>query len=349
MRLRGLVLACALVACGDPSSSPDAAPPDDASPDDAAVDAPDGPYMPETLADTGLCANPDCSEIAPGVRAYRPQYELYTDGATKRRWIYLPPDATIDTTDMNHWRFPVGTKLWKEFTRDGVRIETRFITKQLPDDDAPGAWFYAAYQWNLDATATTLADPFAGVQDANGTPHDIPSRADCRTCHEGVPGRALGFEAMSLDYVASEGALDLADLVSEGLLSAPPVGSAPYFPVPGTDIERAAFGYLHANCSTCHNPRAGNYGHTPLDLRLDVTKLGAADEVPAHATTVGVDGSVGGPPYVQVPIVDPGNPDGSVLILRMNAPAAPAKMPQLGAEIVDPVGLAALRLWIETL
>jgi len=349
MRSPGIVLVfvSAVVACGDPQPATDAGT-GDAAVDDAPVDA---PYLPATLADTGLCANADCSELAPGVQAYRPQHELYTDGATKRRWIYLPPGTTIDTSDMNHWTFPVGTKLWKEFTRDGVRIETRFITKRLPDDDAPGAWFFASYQWDLDATQATLADPTSGVENANGTAHDIPRRAHCRECHEGVPGRVLGFEPMSLDYDAPEGSLDLADLANGNLLSAPPsapAGDGPYFPVPGTDVERAAFGYLHANCSTCHNPTAGNFGHTPLDLRLDVTKLRAVAEVPAHATTVGVAGSVGGPAYAG-PIVDPGNPDGSVLILRMNAPDEPAKMPKLGTEIVDPVGQSVLRTWIESL
>ena len=30
------------------------------------------------------------------------------------------------------WRFPQGTKLWKEFTRDGVRVETRLLQKVGP-------------------------------------------------------------------------------------------------------------------------------------------------------------------------------------------------------------------------
>lgn len=315
-------------------------------PADAAPDAP--PSTPDTLADTGLCLDAGCTQIAPDVRAYRPQYELYSDGATKRRWIQLPPGATIDTTDMNHWVFPVGTRLWKEFTRDGIRVETRYLEKLLANDAAPGAWFYATYAWNATQDAATLASPQDGVQNANGTAHDIPTRTECRQCHEGVPGRVLGFGAMSLDYDAPTTELDLADAVALGLLSAPPSGDPPYFPLPGFAVDRAAFGYLHANCGGCHNPRAALFNHTPVDLRLDVTKLGVVELVPAHATTVDVNGTVGGGAY-QGKLVKPKDPDNSVLIIRMNAATFPPKMPQLGTETIDPVGQTTLRAWIDAL
>ena len=39
-----------------------------------------------------------------------PAYELWSDGALKRRWIRLPPDGRIDTSDMDSWVFPIGTQ-----------------------------------------------------------------------------------------------------------------------------------------------------------------------------------------------------------------------------------------------
>lgn len=344
MRFWGLAVLCALAACGDDSNSPVDAPP----PDDIHVDAPpDGPFMPMRLADTGLCVDTACTQISPGVYAYAPQYELYSDGATKRRWLYLPPGMTIDTTDMNYWKFPVGTKLWKEFTRDGVRVETRFMTKLLADDSAVGAWFFASYQWNATTDDTTLASPSAGVMNANGTMHDIPSRSQCRRCHENTPGRALGVNAMSLDFSAPAGSLDLADLVAMNLLSAPPAApgsvGAPYFPLPGTAVDQAAFGYLHANCGGCHNPTSSIYATTTMELRLDVTKLNNVNMIPARSTTVNVNGTVGG---LTDKIVDPGNPTGSVMIIRMNSAVFPTKMPEIGTETVDPVGQSALTAWI---
>src|SRR3954451_12548637 len=85
--------------------------------------------LPKTLSDTGLFADPQNERLGPGVVAYRPQFELWSDGASKRRWIFVPEGARIDSTDMDAWLFPPGTKLWKEFTRDGVRVETRLLYK----------------------------------------------------------------------------------------------------------------------------------------------------------------------------------------------------------------------------
>ena len=42
---------------------------------------------------------------------FLPRWQLWSDEAVKRRWIWLPPGSTIDTTNMDHWKFPVGTKV----------------------------------------------------------------------------------------------------------------------------------------------------------------------------------------------------------------------------------------------
>ncbi len=318
----------------------------DAPPPDASLCGATNLAAPTRLADTGLCIDAACAAACPGVEVFAPQYALYTDGAMKRRWIALPGGTTIDTADMNYWKFPVGTRVWKEFVRDGVRVETRYMTKMLDDDTQPGSWTFLTFQWNGSNDDATLVDA-AGVMDANGTGHDIPSRGQCRTCHDRLRSRVLGFGAMSLDYDAPAPSLDLAELTSRGLLSQPPGvdTTGTVFPIPGTAIDHAAFGYLHANCGTCHNPTSPVHDITPLDLRLDVTKLASKTTIPARATTVDVNGTVGGPAYAGK-IVDPGNPDTSVMILRINATTLPAKMPQLGTEIVDPQGLATLRTWI---
>ncbi len=55
-----------------------------------------------------------------------------TSGATapsRLGWVYLPPGATIDTSNMDEWTFPVGTKFWKEFVVAGVLTETRLLHK----------------------------------------------------------------------------------------------------------------------------------------------------------------------------------------------------------------------------
>ena len=116
-----------------------------------------------TLAATGLCLDGRCEQIAPGVRSYRPRFELWSDGATKRRWIYLPPGTRIDSSNMDLWSFPVGTKLWKEFTRDGTRVETRLMEKVLASDTAVGAWSFTTFQWS--STQDSAVAVTEGVRD----------------------------------------------------------------------------------------------------------------------------------------------------------------------------------------
>src|SRR4051812_19214908 len=84
---------------------------------------------PAHLRDTGLYADAAMTSVAPGILPFSPQYPLWTDGAAKRRWIRLPPGATIDASRADAWEFPVGTKLWKEFSFGGRRAETRMIER----------------------------------------------------------------------------------------------------------------------------------------------------------------------------------------------------------------------------
>ena len=105
------------------------------------------PDPPETLSATGLYSDIGTLTLAADVREYEPTYALWSDGAEKRRWIRLPPGTKIDTSDMDHWSFPVGTKIWKEFQFAGKRVETRLIYRFGPGDDD---FIYAAYVWDGD-------------------------------------------------------------------------------------------------------------------------------------------------------------------------------------------------------
>src|SRR5204863_4211538 len=143
---------------------------------------------PVRLADTGFA---DATR-----RPFSPQYPLWSDGAAKARWVYLPEGATIDTSDPGDWKFPVGTKFWKQFTFNGKKVETRFLWHASATE-----WIFATYVWNEEGTNAVLA-PDTGVAGAvalaNGRRHDIPGRTDCRACHgEKRPG-PLGFNALPL-------------------------------------------------------------------------------------------------------------------------------------------------------
>jgi hypothetical protein len=79
------------------------------------------------LSETGLYAGIATRELSTGVLPYTPQFPLWSDGTEKQRWILLPNGAQIDTSNMDEWKFPEGTRVWKQFSVGGVRIETRLL------------------------------------------------------------------------------------------------------------------------------------------------------------------------------------------------------------------------------
>jgi len=348
------ILALLLVgsACGDNHVAGDANGSHDSATDGTTIDG--NPLTPDTLAGTGLCLDAGCQQISTDARAYTPRFALWSDGASKRRWIYLPPGTQIDTSDMNYWKFPIGTKLWKEFTRDGTRVETRYIVKLADEGITSGtSWYYVSYAWNAAQDATTAVTQ--GAMNVNGTQHDIPSRTDCRACHERLAGpdhqrgRILGFGAIQLDTAGPSGGYDLATLVAENKLTVNPTGAAPYFPLTNlTAHEQTAYGYFHANCGHCHNPTSQVHDTVGLEFRLLTTALASGTTVPAYLTTVNVTEALG---YPSLPlgskIVVPHDTANSVLYQRMNdTNFIVYHMPALGTEMTDPTGTATIATWI---
>src|SRR5690606_11039614 len=70
---------------------------------------PDGAVLPGELRCTGLYSDWEARTLRCGVTAYAPGYELWSDGAEKQRYVWLPPGATIDVSDPDDWDYPVGT------------------------------------------------------------------------------------------------------------------------------------------------------------------------------------------------------------------------------------------------
>src|SRR5688572_18926108 len=199
--------------------------------------------LPGRLSQTGLY-DPS-GGLADGVFAYRPAFELWADGADKQRYLRLPARAVIDTSNMDSWRFPEGTRVWKEFSRAGRRLETRLIEKVGP---AAADWAAVSYVWRDDGQDAVAAP--SGYLDVLGSEHDAPGAGECIGCHGGRASYVLGLSAVQLAAPGAPGELDLAGLEARGLLSDPPGAD---LSIPGTDTERAALGYLHANCGHCHN------------------------------------------------------------------------------------------------
>jgi len=341
--LVGLLAGLATVAgggCGDDDGGPvDANAPDDAAttPDAAAPDA--APPSRERLSEVGLYADIENKVVADGVIEFEPAYRLWSDGAVKTRWIALPPGGQIDTSDMNRWVFPVGTKFFKEFVRDGVRVETRMIEKL---GDGPMDFWMGAFIWELDESDAVFAP--GGGTNVNGTEHDVPDAEMCWVCHLGEPSKALGFSAIQLSR--ETGPVTLKQIADDGWLTDPPPAGVDY-PAPGDATVSAALGYLHANCGHCHNPRGTSWPDTSMWLRLQIE-----DRTPEETTTymstldVPLDRWVTGPYTVRV---SPGDASMSAITARMSVRGTMAEMPPLATELIDPDGIAAVTAWIDGL
>jgi hypothetical protein len=309
-------------------------------------------WPPPTLHDTGLYSDWSTKTVASGHLPFSPQYPLWSDGAIKSRWMSLPPGGFIDASNPDVWQFPVGTRFWKEF-RFGQRAETRFI------EHTADGWQFASYAWNDDGTEATLA-PEAGVRQSvpirDGVRHAIPSRVDCRACHEAGPVRALGFSALQLspdrDPAAPHaeapltGAVDLAQLVARGLVRGLPahLTTAPRIAA-ATSTSRAALGYLHANCGSCHTG-AGEIASLAFALNYTL-ELKGGSAPPALLT------SAGKPSLFRVTTlpdiverVRPGHPDASMLVTRMASRNPAIQMPPLGTRLVDEEAVRLIRQWI---
>jgi hypothetical protein len=330
------------------------------------------PNMPILLSQTGLFKDIALKDdvLAAGVFPFHPEYALWSDSATKRRWVYLPPGTKIDTSQMEWWSYPMGFKLWKEFTRDGVRVETRMIMKK---GQGAGDWYMMAYKWNADMK-DAVAVPL-GEMNASGTQHDIPAKEGCATCHQAMYDNALGFTALQLSHpVATAGEVDLDKIKTMGWLTDPPAAS---FVLPGDATEVAALGYLHANCGNCHNERGKTYmTSADLDLWTHLDQIATVqttraylssvcDQWPGpnpkvdkgdpikvcaagHATGAPIEGSIS----MVTKRVTPQNPAQSALHELMNlrgTAASKSQMPPIGSEIIDPMGLAKLDAWINKL
>jgi hypothetical protein len=317
------------------------------------------PVERELLSQTGLYADIATETLGEGVMFYAPQFQLYTDGAEKRRWIYIPPGTQIDTDDIDEWQFPVGTKIWKEFSRDGIRIETRMIEKLPPERAAEGfeGWLVMAYIWDDDLTDAQAAPD--GASDVKGTDHDVPAQDACGRCHDMRIEKPLGFSAVQLAHDGD--GVTLTTLIDEGLITMEP--ETPLV-VPGDDAQRELLGYFHANCGHCHRQNAPvNNRVSGLKLWLESESLTSFEETLTYQAIVG-QYTESGQGSIYPLRVDPGNPDESEIYRRIILRAGAEElqdaaiegiepedvpMPPLGTELVDEPAVEMVRDWILSL
>lgn len=279
--------------------------------------------LPEKLSET--CLYDSRHEINKELLAYKPEHVLWSDNAAKERWIFLP--QPIDTREMNNWRFPVGTRTFKQFSLNGKKLETRIFVK-TQEGSGVRAWRMSSYIWNEAQTEATIN--YAGAQNILGTDHDVPSQRQCIMCHMGASDANLSFSAFQqLKF--------LPELARQNIFTHPPKGE---IKIEATPLQRAAVGYLHANCAHCHSPN-GMAGF--INLSYDINTISLKD-AGVYKTAVNKPSR-----RTSLKIIDAGNPEKSFLYQRISNRGSALQMPPLATEKVDETGSAIIYQWIKSL
>lgn len=318
-------------------------------PADCAI--PDGAVLPAELRCTGLYANWPSRDLRCGVMAYAPAYQLWADGSGKQRYVWLPPGGTIDASNSDDFVYPVGTRFWKEFhvgPEGQQRLgETRYLVK------VNAGWLYTAYVWSKDGTRATQTN--TGVEDLFGSGHLVPTRNQCKTCHQGRPDFVLGWDFVMLGSGAT--GVTARSLADSGRLTGAPAKLLDA-KIPGDAVERSALTYMHANCGiSCHNQTANAEGRpSGLFLRLEMSELDSV--LSTDAATSGINRL----PSPNADYSDLAKPAGgdfydfrpmdterSLSLARMRYRGSLTAMPPIGTHDVDSAGVEALTAWIESM
>ena len=106
--------------------------------------------FPATLAEFGFFADASAQKPAAGVVAYRLNTPLWSDGADKLRFVYLPRGAQAKANGEALLDLPVGAALIKTFAFGTRKIETRVLLHRAE------GWVALPYQWNAAQTEAKL-------------------------------------------------------------------------------------------------------------------------------------------------------------------------------------------------
>lgn len=229
-------------------------------------------------------------------------------------------------------------------------IETRLLIRQAD------GWDALPYVWEGDDAylrITGAVQPLAldlPSGDRAQIPYVVPARSECASCHatDHSDGGILpiGLKARHLN-AAYPGQPDsqLQTWADRGDLSGLPEAAARPLSIvwndPGMDLEGRARAYLDSNCGHCHNARgAADTSGLLLDTLTDQPRRLGFCKSPVAAGR-----GTGGRAFA----IDPGDPDGSILIYRVETNDPATRMPETGRSVAHAEGVELLRQWVASL
>ena len=288
---------------------------------------------PRTLAEFGFFTDAAGRQPAARVTPYALNVPLWSDGADKLRYIYLPEGTRLTADGEGLLQFPVGAAIIKSFAfgsgADQRLIETRVLLRRAD------GWVALPYRWNAEQTEATLA--LAGGRVEMTTPageaisYRIPNKNQCKECHS-LNGQVIpiGPKARNMQQGWLAAMLPAVPAKADSLPHWNTRAAGPAAP-----LARA---YLDVNCAHCHQP-GGMASNSGLDLRWEQSDRQA---IGIFKRPVAAGRGAGGHEFGIVP----GQPDNSILAFRLASAEPGVAMPELGKSTVDTDGVAVVRRWI---
>lgn len=306
------------------------------------------------LSDYGLFSDVSAREPAEGVVPYDLVNALFSDHAAKHRAVYVPKGKSAAYTESGVFDFPVGSVLIKTFAfapdmrepaKDERYVETRLLIRKAD------GWVAYPYVWNGEQTEAVYS-PVGDKQvietispdgEALTINYAVPNRNQCKECHSlGDDFVPIGPTGRNLNHVGPQGVTQLADWEARGILTGLPA-DAPAAPSIKSDapIEDRARAWLDINCAHCHRA-GGGASNSGLFLAWNETNPTGWG---VHKRPTAAGRGSGDNLFV----IEPGHPDQSILLHRMESVEPGVAMPELGRSLIDPVGIALVRSWIASM
>lgn len=289
--------------------------------------------VPQWLSETDLFTDVANFELAPGFEPYSVNSPLWSDYAEKPRYIRVPDGQSVTVDRDGEFVYPTGTIFVKQFNLNDRRRETRVMVRV--DDD-----FYSlGYRWNCDGTDARLV---VGDSTYEQDWH-FPSFGQCWACHR-ADNRIIGFTPEQLE----DGQGQIQRLTERAVLYMDGYRPQPLARPedPNAAIEARALAYLAANCGGCHHAGASYHGGGQTWIATPGIPLSARGLIGAPHHNYPVAAGLGIP---AAPLIDPGNPDNSLLLARMKTTNVDLQMPPLARKVVDDLGVEVVEEWIRSM
>ncbi|WP_343689963.1 hypothetical protein [Chitinophaga sp.] len=184
---------------------------------------------------------------------YEVATSLFSDYTDKARSIHIPPHQKIIIIDNGLPQFPEGTILFKTFSQQGIKIETRVLIKTAQN------WEAGTYIWDVAQQDAYLTKG----REKRPSGYTIPTIRQCHSCH-GKDLQPIGVKARNIYH-------QIPSFIQAGLLEAPDltnVSPLPNWQDTTWSLEKRARAYLDVNCAHCHHP-TGMCHQSDLRLAYD--------------------------------------------------------------------------------